>query len=407
VSRSAARWRVLAALFVVIACVASSVSAFGVFLPVLADAFGWSRGAVSVAFSINMVVGGITAFGVASIADRHGPRGVLVVTVLIGGAGFALTSQIGALWHLYLVYGVLVGIGTSSIYVLSTATVSKWFTERRGLALAVVLSGFNLGWVVGGPAAAMLIDRAGWRGAYLILGGLIACAGGPASLWVRYPEARASPPAALSPAPGGRSAVHASLRRALADRRLWLLEASWFALGLVFMTVTVHSVPFARDLGMPLERASLTLTAYGIGSAVGRFVSGVAADRLGASATFGAGVVVQGLAVAVLVIAPPAWMLPAVIVAFGVGAAGADTALVKTVPEVFGLAALATLMSVLSIGWRLGAGLGPAGAGFLYDWTRSYRAPFAAALILLVLGAVLFMRALHGHGRTPRDEGLG
>src|SRR5262245_40534095 len=138
VDRRGERWRVLIALFAVIACNASSVSAFGVFLPVLAETFGWSRGAVAVALSINMMLGGFTAFGIAAIADRRGPRGVLVATVLIGASGFALTALVGALWQLYLVYGVMVGIGTSSIYVLSTATVSRWFTERRGLALAIV-----------------------------------------------------------------------------------------------------------------------------------------------------------------------------------------------------------------------------------------------------------------------------
>src|SRR5262247_3197496 len=148
------RWRVVVALFCVIVAVATPVSAFGVFLPVRAGAFGWSRGAVSVALSINMAMGGVAAFAVAHAADRRGPRGVLALTVAIGAAGLALTSAIGALWHLYLSYGVLVGIGFSSIYVLTTATVSRWFVERRGLALAVVLSAFNFGWLAGGPLAA-------------------------------------------------------------------------------------------------------------------------------------------------------------------------------------------------------------------------------------------------------------
>jgi MFS family permease len=385
------RWRVLIALFAVIACIASSVSAFGVFLPVLADAFGWSRGAVSVALSINLMLGGFTAFGVASIADRHGPRGVLLATVLIGALGFALTALIGALWQLYLVYGVMVGIGTSSIYVLSTATVSRWFTKRRGLALAIVLSGFNLGWLVGGPLAAALIAATGWRGAYAILGGIIACVAGPASWWVRYPDAfRASPGRTGQPQVGEASTVRASFHRALADRRLWLLGASWCSIGLVFMTVAVHSVPFARDLGLPLDRASLVLAAYGVGAAVGRLLSGVAADRLGAAVTVRACFLAQGSALVALIAGPPAWALPIVIVAFGVGAAGADTAFVKVVPEVFGLGALAMVMSVLGIGWRLGAGLGPAAAGFVYDVSGSYRIPFAGALVVLGLGAVLF-----------------
>ena len=389
--RVRARWRVVIALFAVTACIATSVSAFGVFLPVLSEAFGWSRGAVSVALSINLVLGGMAAFGVASFADRHGPRGVLLLTVLIGATGFALTSTISALWQLYLVYGVMVGIGMSSIYVLSTATVSRWFADRRGMALAIVLSGFNLGWLFGGPVAAFLIHHWGWRIAYVVLGGLIACIAGPASLWVRYPEGVRVASAGAGLAGGrGPSTVRASVQKALGDRRLWLLEASWFSMGLVFMMVTVHSVPFAKDLGLPLERASLALTAYGIGAAVGRLVSGAAADRFGAPVTMYACVLAQGIALGALITGPPAWALTVVLVAFGLGAAGADNAFVKVVPDVFGLGALASIMSVLGLGWRSGAALGPAGAGFLYDATGSYTIPFGSALVVLMLGAVLF-----------------
>src|SRR5207247_10325949 len=119
-----------------------------------ARSVGWPAGATSVALSMNLALGGAAAFAVASVADRRGPRGVLALTVLIGAAGLLLTSRISALWHFYVSYGVMVGIGFSSVYVLTTATVARWFVERRGLAFAVVLSGFNLGWLVGGSLGA-------------------------------------------------------------------------------------------------------------------------------------------------------------------------------------------------------------------------------------------------------------
>ena len=58
----------------------------------------------------------------------------------------------------------------SSFYVLSATTVTHWFDERRGLPLALVLVGFNLGYIVGGPLAAWLIAEVGWRAAYALLG---------------------------------------------------------------------------------------------------------------------------------------------------------------------------------------------------------------------------------------------
>jgi MFS family permease len=384
------RWRVVAALFLVTSSVSSSVAAFGVFLPVLTETFGWSRGAVSVALSINMFWGGLLAFLVARAADRRGPRGVLAGTVLIGALGFLLTSRISSLWQFYLAYGLLVGAGMSSIYVLSTTAVARWFIDRRGMALALVLSGFNLGWLVGGPLAAWLIGAWGWRGAYLGLAGLLGGIGIPASLVVTFPSlpgrAGAGSHAAAHQAP----VTGTTVGRALRDGQIWLLMACWCLLGLVFMMVSVHSVPYARDRGLPLEQASLALTAFGIGAAVGRLGAGVAADRLGTALTLYWCVGIQGAALLLLVAGPPAWALVPALVVFGVGAAGADNSFVKVVPEVFGLAALASIMSVIGLGWRVGAALGPAAAGFVHDATRSYTLAFAAGVVLLGVGLALF-----------------
>jgi MFS transporter, OFA family, oxalate/formate antiporter len=365
--------------------VATPVSAFGVFLPVLASAFGWTRGAISTALSINLVLGGFAAFAIAHVADRRGPREVLAVTVLIGGTGLALMSRVGALWQMYLFYGVMVGVGFSSVYVLTTATVSRWFEARRGLALAVVLSGFNLGWLVGGPFAAFLIDRWGWRTAYVVLGLLVVGVGVPACLGARFPDR----PASRDGGAGG-SHVGASFRGALRDRRLWLIGGGWSLTGVVYMMVPVHAVPFARDHGLPLEQASFLLTAYGVGSALGRVAAGLLADRFGTPATLYGCLSMQAIALAVILASPSPWTLSAALVAFGVGAAGADNALVKVIPEVFGVVALASVMSVIGLGWRAGAALGPAAAGFVYDLTRSYAIPFAAGLALLAVAALLF-----------------
>src|SRR5258708_19285558 len=90
----APRWRVVVALFAVTSCIAAAVSTFGVFLPVLSDTFGWSRGAVSVALSISLVVGGVAAFVIGRAADPRGPRGVLAATGPLGAVASALTPRI-------------------------------------------------------------------------------------------------------------------------------------------------------------------------------------------------------------------------------------------------------------------------------------------------------------------------
>ena len=133
-------------------------------------------------------MGGLAGLWIGALADRHSPRVLLVPTVALAGAAFALVSTVEALWHLYLLVGVLGGIGMSSFYLLSAFTVTQWFVERRGFGIALVLLGFHLGYISGGPLAAWLIAVVGWREAYAILGsgcGLVSTLG---ALSVRLPR---------------------------------------------------------------------------------------------------------------------------------------------------------------------------------------------------------------------------
>lgn len=360
---------------------AMPLAAYGVFLPVLAEAFGWSRGAVSTALAINLAVGGFAGFGIGALADRYGPRVMLVLTVVLAGTAFALVSVVHALWQIYLFVGILGGIGTSSFYLLSTTTIARWFTDRRGLALSLVLVGFNLGYVSSGPLAAWLIAEIGWRGAYAVLGGgagLLSLVGAVSVRLPRGAEHAASVrPDRATAAPATSGGI--TLGQALADRRQWYLNACWLLQGgLVFM-VTVHIVPFARDRGVSLAGASLALTAYGIGAFIGRLAGGVTSDRLGTLTTVRAGYLAMTLAMVVLVWVPSRVAMLGSMAAFGAGFAASDTIVARVIPDVFGLRAIGAIMGVLTLGWRAGAALGPIAAGFLFDLTGSYTIPFGAA----------------------------
>lgn len=397
--RPAARWLVVAALLAVTYGMSSPLAAYGVFLPVLAETFGWSRGAISVALSISLLLGGPAGFVIGTLADRHGPRALLVATVFLAGAGFALVGTVTALWQLYLYVGVMAGIGTSAFYVLSASTVSRWFQRGRGLALAIVLTGFNLGYMSGGPVAAALIERVGWRAAYPLLAAGFCGLAALASLAVRVPPPGAvpdPPPVERATAPPGGLGV----RQALADARLWLLASSWVLAGGVFLMVSVHIVPWATDRGFGLEAAAWALTAYGFGAVSGRFVFGSAVDRIGAHLAMPAGVAIQVAALVGILLGPSQGVLFALLVAFGLGFAGADTVFVQAVPDVFGVRSLGAIMGVLALGWRCGAAIGPAAAGFAHDATGSYAIPFGAGPLALVVSYLLYVA-----GARPRQAG--
>jgi MFS family permease len=374
----------VAALFAVTYGISTPLAAYGVFLPVLAETFGWSRGAISAALSLNLLVGGVAGFAIGALADRHGPRVMLVLTVVLAGAAFALVGAVSALWQLYLFVGVLGGIGMSSFYLLGAATVTHWFATERGLALALVLVGFNVGYVTGGPLAAWLIDAHGWRAGYAILGGGCGLVTMLAALTIRLPRG-AEAGARHGRAPGASAGARdATLRDALLDPRQWCLNASWLLMGGLALMINVHIVPFARDAGIGLTGASLALTAYGVGAAGGRLLGGAVSDRFGPLVTQRAAYLVAALALLSLRWAPSHAMLLAALVAFGAGFAATDTMVVKIVPDLFGVRAIGAIMGVLTLGWRCGAALGPAAAGFVYDLTESYDLPFGVAPAVVV-----------------------
>jgi MFS family permease len=316
---------------------------------------------------------------------------MLLVTVGLAGCGFGLVSSVTALWQLYLLIGVLGGTGMSSFYLLSTATVAHWFQDRRGLAIAVVLSGFNLGYMAAGPLAASLIAAIGWRPAYAVIGLGCAVASLLAAASVRLP--RASERAAAAPGVAPRAVAGVTLAQALRTPRFWGLNVSWLLLGGTIFMFSVHAVPFARDQGASLAVASVALTAYGMGSVLGRLVSGVVSDRLGTRTTIRVAYALELIALVVLASSPRPGVLLPVMVLFGIGAASTDNALVRVIPDLFGLRAIGAIMGTLTLGWRLGAALGPASAGFLYDMTGSYRLPFSAAPVIVAISWVLFALA--------------
>jgi MFS transporter, OFA family, oxalate/formate antiporter len=390
---AARRWLIVLALFVVTYGISTPLAAYGVFLPILADTFGWSRGAIATALSINLLIGGVAGFVIGSLADRHGPRVMLVATVMLAGTAFALVSTVNALWQLYLLVGVVGGVGMSSFYLLSAATVSHWFDERRGLALALVLVGFNLGYILAGPLAAWLIDSLGWRSAYAVLGSACGLLTLGAAATVRLPRPAEVRELRRALA-GGRDDAHAvpagvTLRAALADPRHWFINLSWFLLGGLALMISVHVVPFARDRGIGLAAASLALTAYGIGSVSGRLTAGAVSERLGTHTTLRIGLVLQIVGLLAMLWVPSRDVLMVALAMFGAGFAASDTMVTKIIPDVFGVRAIGAIMGVLALGWRCGAALGPAVAGFVYDATGSYAWPFGVAPIALLVAWAL------------------
>ena len=108
---------------------------FGVFFKPLLAEFGWTRAVTSGVYSLYMVLQGFLGIIAGRLTDRFGSRLVVTVCGLFLGAGYLLMSQIGAVWQIYLFYGILASIGAAGGWVPLLSTVARWFVKGRGLAM--------------------------------------------------------------------------------------------------------------------------------------------------------------------------------------------------------------------------------------------------------------------------------
>ena len=158
-------WVVVACAFTIL-CIAYGIQfTFGVFMPSISADTGWDRGSLSLPYSMYVFV--YSALGIVSgrLTDRLGPRIVLTVGGCLLGAGVILMSRVHALWQLYIVLGLIAAAGMSAAYVPCNATVVRWFTVKRGMALSITSSGASFGMFIFPPLATMFISSYGWRDA--------------------------------------------------------------------------------------------------------------------------------------------------------------------------------------------------------------------------------------------------
>ncbi len=154
---------------------------FAAFFHSLRDEFEATRGDISLVFAIT----GFLYFGLGAIsgplADRVGPRRVVLAGVLLIVLGLVLASAAQQLWQVYITYSLGVGVGVGLAYVPVVGAVQQWFVKRRGLASGLAVAGIGTGTLAVPLLAAAGIELWGWRETYLLLAALTLLVGVPAA----------------------------------------------------------------------------------------------------------------------------------------------------------------------------------------------------------------------------------
>ncbi len=157
-------WAVVAITFVTTLVTAGAMGLPGALILPLSREFGWNTEQISGALALRILLYGLMAPFAASLIDRYGLRRVILSAVFLIAAGLLLALKMNQVWHLVLLWGVVVGLGTGlTALVMSAIVATQWFSERRGLVLGILTASSATGQLVFLPLAAWLEQRYGWR----------------------------------------------------------------------------------------------------------------------------------------------------------------------------------------------------------------------------------------------------
>ena len=284
-------WIVAGITFATLFATAGFRSAPSVLILPLEEDFGWRRDVISLAVAINVLLYGFTAPFAAALMERFTVRKVVMAALFTVGTGALLTIWMSQSWHLMLLWGVVVGVGTGSMALVFAATIAnRWFVKKRGLVVGILTAAAASGQLVFLPGLSKLAQDPGWRASSLVIA-LAAYLMVPLiNLFLKedpqsigttpYGADSDWTPPTLEKGNAAKVAIQ-TLKDASKVRNFWFLVGSFFVCGLSTSgLIGTHFIPAAHDHGMPTVTAASLLALIGVFDVVGTIFSGYLTDRI-------------------------------------------------------------------------------------------------------------------------------
>jgi sugar phosphate permease len=381
------------------------MQSFGAYVVLLHDQEGWSKTALSFAYSLQQITSGVLAPGQGMMIDKFGPRAMMRVGVVIFGLAFMLFSQAQSL-PLFYVSVILLAFGAQmSGFFPVTVSIVNWFERKRARALSMMSIGFGLGGVLV-PLVAYSLETFGWRTTSFVSGIIVIIAGLPLSQIMRHrPEdygevvdgnREAERRAAVEASSGVRYQTEPgrdfTVGEAMRTSAFWFISIGHGSALLIVSAVTVHAASYLKeDLGYSLGAASLVITLMTITQVAGMLIGGIIGDKFDKRVIAFACMGMHALALMLVAYAQAVPMVIAFAVLHG-AAWGIRGPLMQAIrAEYFGRANFGMILGVSSLIFTIGNFAGPLVAGILADSTGGYREGFTVLTILSGIGSVFFL----------------
>jgi OFA family oxalate/formate antiporter-like MFS transporter len=371
-----------------------SLYAWSVFVQPLEQEFKWTRRETSWVYTIAVVSFALTFILAGRLQDTRGPRLCAFLGGLFVSAGFFLASFTTSLVTLYVFFGFIVGVGNGFGYSTPMPVASKWFPDKRGLIVGLMVGAYGAGQAIFGTVSSgYLIPNLGWRATFQILSAIFIVMTMTGTVLLKNPPAGYRPPN-WTPAKSAAVRADFSARQMLSTPTFYFLWIA-YALGTTAGQMTISQlVPFARTAGLGATLATYSLVVTSMGNAGGRILSGWFSDTFGRVRTLMLMVLLSAVAMPALFI----WRTEAfaffVLVALVYWCYGTQLSVfASTTADFYGTKNLGLNYGLLFTAWGVAGLLGPAIAGRVYDSFGDYRYAFYAAAVFAILAFLSLMKA--------------
>lgn len=373
---------------------------FSVFLSPMEAEFGWSRSALTGAFSLSLLVMGLCAYPVGSWVDRKGGRWLMTAGSAMAALLVFAWSQTQTLWQFYLVW---IGIGLCAAMVLyDTAfiVVAQWFSARRGTALAIITFAAGLASTIFLPWSDWLLRQYGWRDAVAYLALLLAVVTVPLHALVlrSRPDDMGLQPDGAKPIESEKRTPRFGIdvRGAISGRTFWLLTLAFALLALSASAIRVHFIPFLIDVGISPTVAAYAAGAIGITQVVGRVLFAGIEHRMTRAALLVGVFGVQAAAMAVLLAGQSPTMIWGFILGFGAAQGMATLVRPAILSELYGITHFGRISAVMGFFTVLCHTLAPFAASVAFDLRGDYQLVLWMVTLFAILATVAAVVAWRG-----------
>jgi len=267
-------WPLLLAAAAILLITMGARQSLGLFVAPLSGATGLGIVAISFAMAIGQFVWGVAQPIFGALADRLGPRPVLIAGAFMLAAGAALTTLVSSEWALMVTIGVLfaAGAGAGSFSILIGATAQRLAPEKRAFASGFINAGGSLGQFVFAPLNQFMIGAFGWMAA--MYGMAVAALATIPLIRPLVGGAKAEGTHASALAPAIKLTLREQLRISARNRSYWCLHAGFFTCGFHIAFLVTHLPGEVGLCSLPASVAATSLAIIGLANVAGSLTAG-------------------------------------------------------------------------------------------------------------------------------------